>query len=94
MMRIEVEIAFSFKRELDSGYRFLELPEGSNVEAALLEFVLRHPAARDRLIDEAGAIRRNINALINGGNVTLREGFRTTLADGDRLTILPPVGGG
>jgi len=94
MMRIELEIAFSFKRELNSGYRSLELPEESNVEEALHEFVTRHPVVGDRLIDEAGAIRRNINALINGGNVTLREGFRTMLTDGDRLTILPPVGGG
>jgi len=93
-MRIEVEIAFSFKRTLDEGYRNLDLEDGVDVETAIRTWIDRHPRARSRLLDDAGAIRRNINALVNGGNVTLREGFRTCLADGDRLTILPPVGGG
>jgi len=94
MLKIEIEVAFSFKRELDEGYRALDLPEGSDVETAIREWACLHPLARDRLFDEQGAIRRHINALINGGNVTLREGFRTMLKDGDRLTILPPAGGG
>jgi len=93
-VRVEVEVAFSFKRTLDDGYRSLELKDGVDVETAIRTWVDRHPQARTRLLDDAGAIRRNINALVNGGNVTLREGFRTRLADGDRLTILPPVGGG
>ncbi len=93
-MNIEIEVAFSFKRELDEGYRFLEMPEGSDVETAIREWTHRHPLAQDRLFDEGGTIRRHINALINGGNVTLREGFRTVLKDADRLTILPPAGGG
>jgi len=93
-MRIELEVAFSFKRELDEGYRTLEVPEGTDVETAIGAWVDRHPLARARLFDERGAFRRHINALVNGGNVTLREGFRTVLRDGDRLTILPPVGGG
>ena len=94
MMQIEIEVAFSFKRELDEGYRSLELPEGTDVEMAIRKWVRRHPLAQDRLFDEDDAIRRHINALINGGNVTLREGFGTKLKDGDRLTILPPAGGG
>lgn len=93
-MRIELEIAFSFKRELDESYRSLDLPTGADVEAAMREWVRRHPKAKIRLFDENGAIRRHINALINGGNVTLRTGFQTVLENGDRLTILPPAGGG
>jgi MoaD family protein len=93
-MRIELEIAFSFKRELDESYRRLDLPAGSNVEAAMRKWARRHPKAETRLFDEQGAIRRHINALINGGNVKLRAGFQTVLQDGDRLSILPPAGGG
>ena len=93
-MRIEIEVAFSFKRELDEGHRHLALPEGSDVDAALRLFTEHHPSARDRLFDERGEILRHINALINGGNVKLRQGFETILCDGDRLTILPPAGGG
>jgi MoaD family protein len=93
-MRISVEIGFSFKRELGDDYRTLELPDGSTVRDAIAELARRHPAAGSRLFDEAGEIRRNINALINGGNVQFRQRFDTVLRDGDRLAILPPVGGG
>jgi molybdopterin converting factor small subunit len=94
MMRIELEIGFSFKRDLDPGYRDLQVPEDADVETALREFVRRHPLARDRLFDERGQLRGHINALVNGGNVAQRQGLKTTLRNGDRLTILPPIGGG
>jgi len=93
-MRIEIEVAFSFKRDLDEGYRFLDLPEGTDVGTAILEWIRRHSAAAPRLLDEGGGIGRHVNALVNGENVTLRGGFRTALRGGDRLTILPPIGGG
>ena len=93
-MRIELEVAFSFKRELDESYRSLDLPAGCDVEAAMRKWTRSHPKAATRLFDEKGAIRRHINALINGGNIKLRAGFQTVLEDGDRLSILPPAGGG
>ena len=93
-MNITVEIAFSFKRELDDAYRSLELPEGATVLDAFRELADCYPTFCERIFDEAGEIRRNINALINGGNVQFREGFNTVLHAGDRLSVLPPVGGG
>ena len=93
-MRIAVEIAFSFKRELGDDYRSLDLPPGATVHDALQALVARYPRMGDRLFDEKGQIRRHINALVNGGNVQFRERFETPLQEGDRLTILPPVGGG
>ena len=93
-MRISVEIGFSFKRELDAAYRTLDLPEGATVRDAMAELGRRYETVQQRLFDEGGEIRRNINALVNGGNVQFRRRFDTVLSDGDRLTILPPVGGG
>jgi len=93
-MRIEIEVAFSFKRELGDDYRVLEAPEGCSVETAIRLWADRHPAAASRVFDASGEIRRHINALVNGGNVARRDGFRSRLRDGDRLTILPPAGGG
>ena len=94
MMRISVELGFSFKKDLGEEYRELSLPEGADVEAAVRALASQHPAARPRLLDDAGCVRRHVAALINGGNVAGRDGFRTALRDGDRLTLLPPVGGG
>lgn len=36
----------------------------------------------------------SINILLNGRNISLNEGFKTKLQDGDVLSILPPVAGG
>jgi len=91
---VDVEIGFSFKRELDDAYRSLELPEGATVLDSLSVLADGYPVFRKRVFDEAGEIRRNINALINGGNVQFRKGFNTVLNEGDRLSVLPPVGGG
>lgn len=93
-MKISVEIGFSFKRELDEAYGCLELDERASVLDAFCELARRYPVFRERVFDADGAIRRNINALINGSNVQFREQFDTVLIDGDRLTVLPPVGGG
>lgn len=93
MMRISVELGFSFKRDLSEDYRELELPEGADVETAVRALASRHPAARSRLL-EADRVRSHVAALINGGNVAWKDGLRTALHDGDRLTLLPPVGGG
>ncbi|MFC2095183.1 MoaD/ThiS family protein [Candidatus Bipolaricaulota bacterium] len=93
-MNVSVEIAFSFKRELDDAYRSLELPEGATVLDAFRALADRHCVFRERVFDEAGEIRRNITALVNGGNVQFREQFDTVLTGGDRLSVLPPVGGG
>ena len=93
-MNITLEIAFSFKRELAEDYSALELAERATVRDAIVALVERFPEIRERLFDEQGGIRRHINALVNGGNIQFRERFDTRLRGGDRLSILPPVGGG
>lgn len=93
-MNIAVEIAFSFKRELDDGYRSLALASEATVLDAFKLLADCYDVFRERVFDEAGQIRRNINALINGENVQYREGFDTILVEGDRLAVLPPMGGG
>ncbi|TFH09422.1 MAG: MoaD/ThiS family protein [Candidatus Atribacteria bacterium] len=93
-MNIAVEIAFSFKQKMDESYRNLDLPSDATVLEGLHLLADRFPVFRERVFDDTGSIRRNINALINGSNVQFREGLNTVLHAGDRLTVLPPVGGG
>ncbi|UCF09527.1 MAG: MoaD family protein [Candidatus Bipolaricaulota bacterium] len=93
-MIVAVEISFSFKREIDERDLALELPAGASVVDAMHALASRYPQLRTRLFDGDGQILRHINALINGGNASFRQGFETVLRDGDRLTLLPPVGGG
>ncbi len=93
-MNVSVEIAFSFKHELDDAYRSLELPDGASVLDAFRALADRYSVFRERVFDETGDIRRNITALVNGCNVQFREKFATVLTEGDRLSVLPPMGGG
>jgi len=93
-VKITVEITFSFKHELDGGYRSLELPSHATVLDALVLLGSRYAVFRERVFDSAGGkICRNINALVNGANVQLRDGFDTELGKGNRLTVLLPMGG-
>lgn len=93
-MRITVEVLFSFKHEMDSSAVVLDLADGSDVLSALRALVEHYPRITSRLFSPTGAVHRYVNALVNGENVTFRQGFATRLRDGDRLTLLPPVGGG
>ncbi len=93
-MIVVVEIAFSFKHELDEDYRRLTLPDDATVLDALRCLGQSYPVFRERVFDASGGVRRHVNALVNGRNVTLQSGFDTALSNGDRLSILPPVGGG
>jgi len=92
-MRIQVEISFSFKREVEPEI-VLDLPEGADVLFALRALVRRFPRIKGRIFSQKGEVHRHINVLVNGGNVSFKKGFATVLHDGDHLTILPPVGGG
>jgi molybdopterin converting factor small subunit len=94
MIRVSLEVAFSFKRELGDDWESLELPEDADVEAAILRLAARNSTVRSRLLDAAGRPQPHIDALVNGVNVRSRRGLHTRLRDGDRLTLLPPVGGG
>ena len=93
-MNVSVEIGFSFKRDLNESYRSLDLPGDATVLDAFEVLGSHFAVFRERVFDGAGNIRRNINALVNGGNVQFRAGFDTILVEGARLTVLPPVGGG
>jgi len=93
-MRISVEIGFSFKWDVGGEGRTLDLPAGATVRDALAELARRHPAAKRQLFESDGTVRRSVNALVNGENVRFRRQYETTLRDSDRLSILPPIGGG
>ncbi len=48
----------------------------------------------DYVYDEEGKTRSYLQFLINGRSITTLQGLETRLKDGDRVAIIPPVGGG
>ncbi|RIL07904.1 MAG: molybdopterin synthase sulfur carrier subunit [Proteobacteria bacterium] len=51
------------------------------------------PALLERVVD-AGALRRHVNVFVNDEDVRFRELLDTPVRDGDRVTIVPAIGGG
>jgi len=67
---------------------------GANVRELLDSLENRHPGLRDRLVDEGGTVRRFINVYLNEEDIRFLDGLDTSLADGDRVTIVPAIAGG
>ncbi len=93
-MRVEVHLYFPFREEIGTEPVVLEVPRGADVAAAVASLVARYPRLQDRIYDAEGRIHRHVSALVNGTSIQFKQGFATLLADGDTLTLLPPVGGG
>jgi molybdopterin synthase sulfur carrier subunit len=52
------------------------------------------PELAGELLDEAGDIQPQLTVLRNGREVVHLSGTGTTMEDGDRLSVFPPVAGG
>ena len=68
---------------------------GDTVDDALEDLLADAPALEDRVLDDDGELRSQINVLRNGTNVLVEEeGLETELESGDELALFPPVSGG
>lgn len=45
-------------------------------------------------LEESGNVRVEIRMLLNGRDISFLNGLDTALADGDKFSIIPPLGGG
>ena len=68
--------------------------EGANVAAVFDSLEAQHPGLKERLVDEAGELRRFVNIYVNQEDVRFKEGKDTVLNDGDELSIVPAIAGG
>lgn len=67
-----------------------EATVGEVLEAIETEF----PELVGELLDDDGDIQPQLSILRNGREVVHMDGTETTLDDGDRLSVFPPVAGG
>jgi len=88
-MRVKIEF-FATLRERFGKCVELEL-EGS--EAPLSEVLGRISGLLEE-VSEAGELKPMYKVLVNGINVEFLKGLKTTVKDGDEISIFPPAGGG
>ena len=67
---------------------------GETLSAVVTDLEASYPGLQDRLIDEAGEIRRFVNVFVNGEDVRFLDGLSTALGAGDEVSIVPAVAGG
>ena len=90
-MAVQVSIP-TILRSYTDGAKSVE-GAGSTLKELITDLDSRHPGLGDRLLDE-GKLRRFVNVYLNDEDVRFTGGLETTLADGDKVTVLPAVAGG
>ena len=80
-------------RTLTAGASEVEV-EGTSVAQVLDALEGAHPGFKDRLLDDAGALRRFVNLYVADDDVRSRDGLETPVAEGDTVSIIPAVAGG
>jgi len=94
-MKITVKF-FTVLREI-TGKREekLEFPNSITMDE-LLDYLSKKHGRQftDYVYNTNGEPRGYLQFLVNGKSITTLEGFKTRLKEGDKVAIIPPVGGG
>ncbi len=77
-----------------TGGRAEVVVDGADVRAVILHLDAEHPGFAERVLDEAGELRRFVHVFVQDEDVQFGEGLDTPVARDDVLTIVPAVAGG
>lgn len=80
-------------RALTAGASEVEVSSGTLADV-LDALESSHPGFRNRILDEAGELRRFVNVFVSDDDVRFLNGLRTDVADGAIVSIVPAVAGG
>jgi len=80
-------------RKLTNNDEVVEVQPGT-IGSAIQELQTRYPGIQERLIDEAGAVRRFVNVYVNEEDIRFLKNQDTPLKDGDEVSIIPAIAGG
>lgn len=91
----KVEAAFygPLKRVFQEDKKQIDLINAPNIRA-LLMVLCNSRERRDRILDEHGDLRKNINIFRNGRNILFLKGLEAELDAEDSVAIFPPTAGG
>ena len=68
--------------------------EGETISDIINNLDNQFNGIKDRICEENGAPRRFINIYINEEDIRFLEGEKTTVKDGDEISIIPAIAGG
>lgn len=93
-MNLSVQYTAQLRPLLARSEERVMLPEGSHLENLLAHLAEREPAAAPHLLTSAGQMRPSLLVALNGSAVAARDAATIALADGDIVTLMPPIAGG
>lgn len=67
---------------------------GDSVEEVLRDVEGRHPGFTERILDDAGAVRRFVNIYVDDEDIRFLDGIETPVTTSSRISIIPSVAGG
>ena len=53
-----------------------------------------YPGIKERILDDAGKVRRFVNVYVNGDDIRFLKNMDTAVKDGDNISIVPAIAGG
>ena len=68
--------------------------QSPTVRGALEALWQRHPALRDRVVNEQGEVRQHINIFVGSECIRFVDGLATPAPEGSEILIVPAVSGG
>lgn len=87
---------FTFLREItQKREEEVDLPTDGTLEE-LLKVLSKNYGQQftDYVFNERGEVQSRFHFLVNGKSITALNGLKTKLMEGDKVAIVPPVGGG
>jgi MoaD family protein len=68
--------------------------EGETISDIINNLENQFIGIKDRICEENGAPRRFINIYVNEEDIRFLQGEKTTVKDGDEISIIPAIAGG
>jgi molybdopterin synthase sulfur carrier subunit len=68
--------------------------EGATLRDVLSNLESAHPGFAERLLDDAGALRKFVNVFVSDDDVRYLQGLDTPVPAGETVSIIPAVAGG
>lgn len=94
-MRITVKFFTILREIVGKKEEELEFSKGTTVKELLKHLSENYGQAfKEYIFDKRGRAKGHLEFLVNGKSITTLKGFQTKLNDGDKIAIIPPVGGG
>ena len=92
-MQVKVRIPTPL-RKLTKEKDIVELNGAVDIGELIESLEKNYPGIKERLVDERGEVRRFINVFINDEDIRFLENKKTSLKDGDEVSIVPAIAGG